>query len=151
VSAEGQSALAFDFGKRRIGVALAQPEVQLASALGVIAARDGDPDWQQLDRLVKEWAPARLIVGVPCEPDGSHGASAAPALAFAERLGARYGLPLALIDERLTSHAAEAMLREQRQSGLRQRRIRSGQVDSLSARLIAESWLSQQGPRQHGN
>lgn len=135
-------ALAFDFGLRRIGVALAEPGFGLASALGVVSAQAGEPDWAALDRLLKEWNPALLVVGAPCEPDGSHGPSAGPALTFAARLGERYSLPVSLVDERLTSRAAEAILREQRQSGLRKRRVRSGEVDSLAARLIAETWLN---------
>ena len=135
-------ALAFDFGQRRIGVALAEPGFGLASALGVLAAQAGEPDWAALDRLLKEWSPALLVVGAPCEPDGSHGPSAGPALAFATRLGDRYSLPVSLVDERLTSRAAEDILREQRRSGLKKRRVRSGEVDRLAARLIAETWLN---------
>lgn len=135
-------ALAFDFGQRRIGVAVAEPECGLASPLGVIAARAGEPDWATLDRLVREWRPDTLVVGAPAQPDGSHGPSAAPALAFAETLGQRYALPVSLVDERLTSRAAEAILRDQRRSGLKKRRVRGGEVDSLAARLIAETWLN---------
>ena len=135
-------ALAFDFGQRRIGVAVAQPGFGLASALGVVTARDGEPDWAALDRLLDEWRPALLVVGAPCEPDGSQGDSAGPALRFAARLGDRYSLPVSLVDERLTSRAAEDILREQRRSGLKKRRVRGGEVDSLAARLIAETWLN---------
>jgi putative Holliday junction resolvase len=135
-------ALAFDFGQRRIGVAVAEPGFGLASTLGVVAAQAGEPDWAALDRLVTEWNPATLVVGAPCEPDGSHGASAGPALAFADRMAGRYSLPVSLVDERLTSRAAEDILREQRRSGLQKRRIRGGEVDSLAARLIAETWLN---------
>lgn len=135
-------ALAFDFGQRRIGVAVAQPGFGLASALGVVTAQAGEPDWAALDRLLAEWRPATLVVGAPCDPDGSHGPSAGPALAFAGQLAGRYGLPVSLVDERLTSRAAEDILRDQRRSGLKKRRVRGGEVDSLAARLIAETWLN---------
>ena len=135
-------ALAFDFGLRRIGIAMAEPGFGLASALGVVSAQAGEPDWAALDRLLEEWRPAWLVVGAPCEPDGGHGPSAGPALAFAAQLGQRYSLPVSLVDERLTSRAAEDILREQRRSGLKKRRVRSGEVDSLAARLIAETWLN---------
>ncbi|MCC5793979.1 MAG: Holliday junction resolvase RuvX [Chromatiales bacterium] len=136
-----RSVLAFDFGLRRIGVAQADARVSMANPVTTLGAKAGAPDWGQLDVLVKEWGPDALVVGVPCEPDGSHGPGSQPALAFSRLLGARYPLSVMLVDERLTSHAAEDMLRSARQSGLRRRRVRKEDIDSLSARLIAEAWL----------
>ncbi len=138
---EARSVLAFDFGLRRIGVAQAEAQVQLANPVATINAKNGLPDWTQLDGLVRDWRPDALVVGVPCEQDGSHGPGSKPALAFSRLLGERYQLPVKLVDERLTSRAAEDILRSARQAGLRKRRVRKEDIDSLSARLIAEAWL----------
>lgn len=146
------TALVFDHGGRRIGVALANRSPRLASPLLTLAARDGAPDWPELDKLVREWRPGQLVVGVPyngarARVAGS-GASAdsdseSAAERFAVELEARYQLAVTRIDERLTSVEAESRLREQRRSGARTRKVRTGDVDALAACVIAEMWLDQ--------
>jgi len=106
--------------------------------------RDGQPQWRQIDELVAEWRPAVLVVGMPYNMDGSESPMAKRARQFAELLGERYSLPVDTMDERLTSAEAGARLREQRRSGLRSKRLDRGDVDSLAARLIGESWLAGQ-------
>ncbi|HET7307758.1 MAG TPA: Holliday junction resolvase RuvX [Gammaproteobacteria bacterium] len=133
------TALAFDFGLRRIGVAVGQSVTQTAGGLGVIAARDGEPDWATIERLAAEWHPRALVVGLPYNADGSEQPLTARARDFAQALGERLDLPVSLVDERLSSHAAEAELKTERQAG--RRRLRKGDIDSRAARLILESWL----------
>lgn len=146
------SALVFDHGGRRIGVAVANRSPRVASPLLTLPAREGVPDWAALDRLVKEWNPGQLVVGVPYNGAGARiagsGASAttdseSAAERFAAALAARYPLPVIRIDERLTSVEAESRLREQRRSGARTKRVRTGDVDALAACVIAEMWLDQ--------
>ncbi|MBL8199944.1 MAG: Holliday junction resolvase RuvX [Chromatiales bacterium] len=146
------SALVFDHGGRRIGVAVANRSPRLASPLLTLPARDGVPDWPALDRLVKEWSPGQLVVGVPYNGEGYRiaGSSAgeksdseSAAERFAAELEARYRLPVTRIDERLTSVEAESRLREQRRSGARTKKVRTGDVDALAACVIAEMWLDQ--------
>jgi putative Holliday junction resolvase len=146
------SALVFDHGGRRIGVALANRSPRLASPLLTLGARGGIPDWAELDRLVREWAPGQLVVGVPYNGAGARiagsGASEASdsesaAESFAVALEARYRLRVDRIDERLTSVEAESRLREQRRSGARTKKVRTGDVDALAACVIAEMWLDQ--------
>lgn len=94
-----------------------------------------------LRALFREWEPDAIVVGVPYNMDGSESAMTAAAISFAERLGEDYQLPVDRVDERLTSAEAETLLREQRRTGQRRRQVRREDIDSLSARIIAESWL----------
>jgi putative Holliday junction resolvase len=136
-----QTVLAFDFGLRRIGVAVGQQVTGSASAVATIANRAGGPDWQHIDRLLDEWRPQRLIVGVPTLRDGSPG-SLVPAIEeFCAALG-RYELPIETVDERLSSSDASARLKANRQAGGR-RRIPKSAIDAAAAAVIAERWLAQ--------
>jgi putative Holliday junction resolvase len=146
------SALVFDHGGRRIGVAVANRSPRLASPLLTLPAREGVPDWPALDRLVKEGSPGQLVVGVPYNGAGARIAgsgasettdSESAAERFAAELEARYPLPVIRIDERLTSVEAESRLREQRRSGARTKKVRTGDVDAVAACVIAEMWLDQ--------
>jgi putative Holliday junction resolvase len=141
------SALVFDHGGRRIGVALALPVVGTATPITTLAARAGVPDWPVVDRLVTEWQPAALVVGVPYHAAGAApGTSEAAALAFAAALAERYRLPVTRIDETLSSAEATDRLRAQRQSGVRRQRVRTADVDAMAACVIAESWLKTLDP-----
>ncbi|MEO0971484.1 MAG: Holliday junction resolvase RuvX [Pseudomonadota bacterium] len=136
--------LGFDFGKRRIGVAVGQSLTGSASAHGTFEAIAGAPDWGAIEAVVAEWKPTRLLVGRPANMDGTDSAMTGAAEAFAEDLGQRTGLPVALVDERLTSFEAREHLRDQRRAGVRNRRVRPGDLDAHAARLIVETWLAQQ-------
>jgi len=133
--------VAFDFGLRRIGVATANRETRTASPLTTVRV-DREPPWRELDRIIDDWRPAQLIVGVP-EGDGA-ASIARQARAFAAALGERYGLPVATVDETLSSAAAESDLAEKRRSGYLRRRVGKGSVDRLAACLIAEQWMNEQ-------
>jgi putative Holliday junction resolvase len=135
-----QVILAFDYGVRRIGVAVGQTTTGTASPAGVIAV-SGVPDWAAIERCVREWSPARLLVGLPYNMDGSDTVLTAACRRFATELARRFGLPVEFVDERLTSAAATADLREVRRSGARTRRVRREDVDANAARLILETWL----------
>jgi putative Holliday junction resolvase len=132
--------LAFDYGARRIGVAVGQSATGTASPAGVIPVFD-KPDWAAVERCVREWTPGRLLVGVPYNMDGTETALTATCRAFAAELARRFGLPVDCVDERLTSAAATADLREARRSGARIRRVRREDIDAHAARLILETWL----------
>jgi len=133
--------VAFDFGLRRIGVATANRETRTASPLTTVRV-DREPPWRELDRIIDDWRPAQLIVGVP-EGDGA-ASIARRARAFAAALGERYGLPVATVDETLSSAAAESELAEKRRSGYLRRRVGKGGVDRVAACLIAEQWMNEQ-------
>jgi len=133
--------VAFDFGLRRIGIATANRETRTASPLTTLRVA-GEPPWRELDRVLDDWRPAQLVVGVP-EGDGVE-AVARRARAFAASLAERYGLPVATVDETLTSVAAESELADKRRSGYLRRRVGKGSIDRLAACLIAEQWMNEQ-------
>jgi putative holliday junction resolvase len=137
----GEVVLAFDYGTRRIGLAVGQTLTGTASPAGVLPARDGGPDWQRLGQSLREWAPSRLVVGVPYNMDGSDTVLTATCRAFGDELTRRFGLPVEFVDERLTSVAASGELREARRAGTRTRRVKAEDVDANAARLILETWL----------
>jgi len=141
VTANHGSALAFDFGERRIGVAYANRATGSAVALKTLPARDAAAVDRDIVALIDEWKPATIVIGVPYNIDGTESRLTTPARAFGSGIGRRHGLPVDEIDERLTSAEARMMLEEQRRTGRRRRKIRREDVDSLAARLIAETWL----------
>jgi putative Holliday junction resolvase len=137
--------LAFDFGARRIGVAVGQTTTGSASAAGALPVHGGKPDWPAVMACVRDWAPTRLLVGLPYNMDGSDTTTTAPCRRFGEELSRRCGLPVEFVDERLTSNAAYDELRDARRSGVRARRIRREDIDANAARLILETWLQGRG------
>ena len=133
--------LGFDFGTKSIGVAVGQTVTHTASALSAIKAKEGIPDWAVIERLIKEWQPQQLIVGLPLNMDGTEQPLTQRARKFGNRLHGRFGLPVQFQDERLTSTAA----REQLFDAGGFRKLDKGKVDSTAALLIVEDYLSQQG------
>ncbi len=91
--------------------------------------------------LVGEWEPDTFVIGVPYNMDGSESRMGTQAMEFAQGLSEKFGLPVEPIDEQLTSAEASMLLRDQRQTGQRRRRVNKEDIDSLSALLIAETWL----------
>lgn len=121
--------LAFDFGLRAIGVATAQALTGTSTPLGIVNAKAGVPDWEQIASLLEEWRPDALIVGLPLNMDGSESDMSARARKFAARLEGRFSLPVHMADERLSSREATA------RSGNRR-------DHALAAKIIAEGFLS---------
>jgi putative Holliday junction resolvase len=130
--------LAFDFGTKRIGVAVGDFETRLAHPLGAIAAADNRVRFAAIGRLLAEWRPAQLVVGFPTHADGTEHPVGRLARRFAQRLQGRFGIRTALVDERLSSREAEGLLRA---AGARGARLRAG-VDSLAAQRILETYFA---------
>lgn len=122
-------------------MAFANRATGTATALATLANRNPEELDRSLRALFAEWEPAAIAIGVPYNMDGSESPMTAAAIEFANRLAEEYELPVDRVDERLTSAEAGEILREQRRSGQRRRKVRQGDVDSMAARLIAESWL----------
>lgn len=132
--------LAFDFGFRRIGVAVGQDVTGSASPLGVVA-NDGERiDFETIDRHVADWQPECLVVGMPLHADGTASDMEKPVRAFMAELE-RYGLPVETTDERYTSVEAERVLKEARAEG-RRGRVDKPSIDAAAAVLIAERFLA---------
>ncbi len=104
--------LAFDFGTRSIGVAIGQRITGTARPLAAIKAQDGTPDWNIIARLLKEWQPETVIVGLPLNMDGTEQPLTARARNFANKIHGRFGVPITLHDERLSTVEARAGLFE---------------------------------------
>ena len=132
--------LSFDFGLRRIGVAVGQDVTGSASPLGIVANRDNVIDHDRIAEFVAEWRPTMLVVGMPAHADGTPSEMQEHVRAFIEELE-RYGLPIETVDERYTSIEAERVLREARAAGTRGR-ISKDMIDSAAAVFIAERYLS---------
>ena len=141
----GGLVLAYDYGKARIGVAVGQALTCSAQPLAVVSCREGNPDWPALDRLRQEWRPTRLLVGKPLNLDDSESAMSRAAAAFAQALTGRYGLPVSLHDERLSSREARQRFAERRAGGLA-RAGQAGAMDAIAAAVILESWLGEGVP-----
>jgi len=134
---DGQAAgtvLGFDYGTRRIGIAVGQTFTRSANPLTTITATDGRPDWNRLKALIDEWNPCALVVGLPYNMDDTETEIAPRVRRFARQLEGRFRLPVHLIDERLTSIEAERMLGPGHE--------RDGRIASLAAALIVETWFS---------
>ncbi len=127
------TALGFDFGLRRIGVAFGHSLTGRARPLPVLKARDGVPDWTRMEQLVSEWQPDLFVVGMPWHMDDSESEMLQRARKFANRLHGRLHKPCYGIDERLSSVDAREHLRDGRARG---------ELDSTAAVLILETWFS---------
>jgi putative holliday junction resolvase len=137
--------LGFDYGLKRIGIAVGQELTRSARALTTLACPRGTPDWEAITALIHTWHPDALVAGVPRNMDGSAHELTRAAERFARRLGGRYGLPVYTVDERLTSREAERMIAEETEPGRRRQHRRSG-LDGIAAQVILQSWLDAQEP-----
>ena len=134
-------AFGLDYGERRIGVAVGDTLTGSARPLGTVPATAGHPQWSVLERYLRDWQPRVLVVGVPLNMDDTPGRLTKAALDFAAELRARYGLEVVTLDERLSSREAADLLRGQRASGARTRRVNSADVDPVAACVLLEQWL----------
>lgn len=132
--------LGFDFGYSRIGVAVGQAITSSARPLTTLTANQGQPDWSAVTKLIQQWNPAELVVGLPTTIDGKTQYTTEPAKHFAEQLRQAYDLPVHLVDERLTTKEARSKIYEQ--GGYK--RLKKAEVDAYAAALILEQWLLEQ-------
>lgn len=151
IPASAQVVLAFDFGLRRIGVASGDTVSGRAAPRGAVTVPEGGLDWRPIDRAIAEFRPHVLVVGSPLHADGTVSRLGAAADRFAAELAARSGLPVRRADEFASSLEAAAELRQQRASGQRRRRVQRADIDSASAAIILERWLSGAAGRIDGD
>ena len=131
--------LAFDFGLRRIGVAVGDWETRLAHPLETISGEANDQRFGRISALIDEWKPRELVVGLPFHMDGTEHDLTRRARRFANQLNGRFGLPVAPVDERLTSYDADLRLREAGVKG----RDRKGLDDAVAAQRILQDYFEQ--------
>jgi len=130
--------LAFDYGTKNIGVAVAQTITHTANSLQGLKAKDGIPDWSQIEKLLTEFQPNMVLVGLPLNMDGSESELSTRARKFANRIHGRFGVAIEMVDERLSSFAAKGEVMEQGGS----RDYKNNLVDSIAARILLEDWLA---------
>ena len=128
---KNQTLLCFDYGKKRIGLAVGQTITATATALETINVINTNPDWENIKRLINEWRPDKLIVGHPFTLDGGRQNMTDAAERFSRQLEGRFKLPVELIEEQLSSYEARRELKSTRK------------LDPVAARLILETWLSE--------
>lgn len=131
--------LGFDYGLKRIGVATGQRITATAAPLNPLVAKDGVPDWMLVEKVLKEWQPHALLVGLPLNMDDSESEISRLARKFARRLEGRFALPVFMVDERLTSRSARELLADigERRKG------KLPSLDSTAAVLMVEGWLAE--------
>ena len=136
--------LAFDFGLKHIGVAAGQTITGTASSIATLSVRNGKLPEGDLQALLAEWRPERLLVGLPLNMDGTESDMSGHARRFADRLRASSGLPVSLVDERLSSREATSRLNAARRENVKQgnRAAAAGSVHALAACIIAETYFS---------
>jgi putative Holliday junction resolvase len=146
VSRPPRTFLGFDYGSKRIGVAVGQDLTASASALTTLATSEQSPPWQAIEQLIQQWQPQAFVVGLPYNKDGSEHAVTRAARQFGQQLQARFQRPVYWVDERLTSSEAESILAQRNVK--RENKGRKGaakaDIDKLAAQLILQSWLDQQ-------
>ncbi|KJG35946.1 Holliday junction resolvase [Photobacterium angustum] len=138
---QSRSVLGFDYGTKSIGVAIGQELTGTATPLTALKAKDGIPNWDDIEKILKEWLPDLVVVGLPLDLEGKELESITPrAKKFANRLHGRFGCQVELHDERLSTVEAKAELFER--GGYRS--LSKGNIDSQSAVVILESWFERQ-------
>jgi putative Holliday junction resolvase len=130
--------LGFDYGMKRIGVAVGQELTGTATALANVRATDGKPDWDAISKLIEQWQPDEVVVGLPLNMDGSSSELSQRAQRFGNQLHGRYNLRAHMMDERLSSLEAERELQGQ------SRKAQAADIDKVAAKIILESWLQQE-------
>lgn len=130
--------LGFDFGEKRIGIAVGETGTGLAHPLMGVESEATDARFAIIEKLVAEWKPAGFVVGRPAHPDGGEHPVARLAEKFGRRLAGRFSLPVTFVDETLSSAAAESEMRDTHQ------RIRAKtDIDALAAAVILQSYLNE--------
>ena len=131
--------IGFDFGLKRIGVAIGQTVTKTARPLDTIQAKCGEPDWPTLQKLIKKWSPDAFVVGIPLNMDGTDQPISKRAREFSQNLRKYFQLPVYEVDERLTTKDA----REQLFTVGGYQALQGGQVDRVAAQLILQNWFAE--------
>lgn len=134
------AALAFDYGTQRIGVAYGQSVSGTAQAVCVLKAKDGIPNWDEIEALIAEWKPSVFVVGMPYNLDGSDSELLKRAIKFSNRLNGRFNKPCYGMDERLSSKEAIEMMVEENDGQMKHKKTA---IDDIAAQIILENWFNE--------
>ena len=138
--------IAFDFGLKRTGVAVGNTLTGSATPESTLIAKDEQPDWQGISKLIEDWRPSQIVVGLPIELDGTENPLKKRIDRFCNQLNGRYNLPVDQENEQFTSLEAADRLKQLRQSG-RKKKVKKEEVDKIAASIILESWMLNNGYR----
>ncbi len=136
--------MAFDFGKKRIGVALGNSIAQTTQPLITLHGEENAQRFAAIAALLKEWQPTALVVGLPCNDDGTPHEMTHLCRRFANRLKGRFNLPVMLVDERYTSASASSHLTEMGVYGMKQKIL----IDQVAAQHILQAYFDEPGMAQ---
>ena len=131
--------LGFDFGLRRIGVAVGQTITQTASPETIVQSRDGVPDWEHITKIFEQWKPAAIVVGLPMHLDGTEQPLTQSARKFGQRLSGRYHCEVFFIEEQLSSIEAEQRMSQSKAKNTQH-------IDDHAAQILLQNWLESQLP-----
>ncbi len=129
--------MAFDFGEKRIGVAMGETMLKVAYPLTTINAEENEVKFSQIAQLIQEWRPALLVVGLPMHMDGESHLLTQLSKKFAQRLEGRFNLPVVMVDERLSSVEAAQNLSAAGIKGVKQKAM----LDAVAAQSILQSYF----------
>lgn len=137
--AELNTLLGFDFGLKNIGIAVGQTITGTANPVVTLKAKNGEPNWAEVEALIQKWRPDALLIGVPLNMDGTDQPITAAAKDFIKKLEDRFNIPTYSVDERLTTKAAKEIVFEE--GGYKA--LQSGKVDQVAAKLMLEQWMQE--------
>ena len=142
-----QQIMAIDFGLKRLGVAIANTLTKNAEPLKTLHIENTKKIPTELFKLIKEWQPHKLVMGMPYNKDGTESKIAKQIRAFAKLLSQETKIPLEYIDESFSSHEANRQLKFLRQSGERTKRVSKGDLDKMAAAIMLQRWLDLESQR----
>ncbi|MGH8501499.1 MAG: Holliday junction resolvase RuvX [Gammaproteobacteria bacterium] len=134
--------LGFDYGARRIGIAVGQMITDTATPLATLDQRAGKPDWHGIAKLIDTWNPDALVLGLPGGPPQAASEVKARIRAFRHELEKRFGLPVHMADEAYTSVEAYHRIKSNRQAAQTPKRINKDEIDKVAAAILLEAWMS---------
>ena len=136
-----QTVLGFDYGRRKIGIAVGQTSTGFAEGIATIRSNSPAGPWLKIRKLIKDWRPDTLVVGLPLAVDGNEPKFARCAREFGRQLRCRFELPVDFVDETLTTDFADAIIRDTTAPGKRITKRRKSVRDQLAAELILKTYL----------
>ncbi len=136
--------LAFDFGLQRTGVAVGNTLTGSATPECTLQSKNDTPNWDEITKLIEDWKPEKIIVGMPTELDGSENPLQKKVIRFSNQLNGRYNIPVEHENEQFSSIEAAQRLKQLRQSG-RKQKIKKQEVDKIAASIILETWMKNNG------
>ena len=133
--------IGFDYGTKKTGIAIAQCITRTASTLKAVRMKQEHPNWNQLDQIINDYRPDFAIIGSPGKTSQETSALTEKVENFASDIEKRYTMPTKLFDESYSTKLAKEELKNQREAGILNKRIKKGQVDSMAAKILLEQWL----------